>query len=96
MKRRRAPIQPQAKGPKEEEGEKTNTSVEKILREIWFDPEDGFGSAKDTLKQAVQRDASITMADVREFFEKQESLQTGRKHNHIAYHHSVKQTKKIS
>ena len=39
---------------------------EEVLREIWFDPEDGFGSAKDTLKQAQKRDASITMTDMRE------------------------------
>ena len=51
---------------------------EEVLREIWFDPEDGFGSAKDTLKQAQKRDASITMADVKKFFEKQESLQRKR------------------
>ena len=51
---------------------------EKVLREIWFDPEDGFGSAKDTLKQAQKRDASITMSDVKSFFEKQESLQRKR------------------
>ena len=71
--RRRVPVKPQAKDAKEDE--KTSASVEKILREVWFDPEDGLGSAKDTLKQAQKRDASITMADVKKFFEKQESLQ---------------------
>ena len=52
---------------------------EKVLREIWFVPEDGFGSAKDTLKQAQKRNASITMSDMKNFFfEKQESLQRKR------------------
>ena len=46
----------------------------RILREIWHDPEDGFGSRKDTYKQAVKRDPSISLADVKQFFEKQESL----------------------
>ena len=54
-----------------------------VLREIWFDPEDGFGPAKDTHKQALKRDASITMTNVKKVFEKQESLRrkSGQVHN---------------
>ncbi len=47
---------------------------DRILREVWYDPEDGFGSAKATLKQAVARDPTITLADVKKFLEQQESL----------------------
>lgn len=49
-----------------------------ILREVWYDPEDGFGSQAATLKQARERDPSITPAEVKEWFEDQESNQRKR------------------
>ena len=51
---------------------------ERILREVWYDPEDGFGSALATFKEAVKRDPSITKADVKAFLDKQESRQRRR------------------
>ena len=42
---------------------------QKIINEIYFD-RSGFGSKATTLKDARQKDKSITMDDVNEFFRK--------------------------
>ena len=42
---------------------------QKIINDIYFD-RSGYGSKATTLKDARQKDASITMDDVNEFLEK--------------------------
>lgn len=52
---------------------------EQQISNIYYDPAEGFGSASDVLKKAKEKDATITMQDVRAFLKKQPNKQI-RKH----------------
>jgi len=52
------------------------TDKERIIKEVYEDPEKGFGSIADTFKQAVKKDSSIKLADVRTYLNKQQHRQT--------------------
>ena len=54
-------------------------SKEDIICNIYYDPAEGFGSAKDVLKKAKEEDRSITLKDVASFLKKQPNKQI-RKH----------------
>ena len=44
------------------------TSKTHVLKKIYFD-RSGFGSTQTTYKDAKQKDTSITMNDIKDFFE---------------------------
>ena len=52
------------------------TDKEKIIKEVYEDKEQGFGSIKDTFKQAVKKDPSIKLDDVKKYLDKQSFRQT--------------------
>jgi len=49
---------------------------DKIIRQIYYDVDDGFGSVSDTYKKAHHILNTITLNDVKEFLNKQKSRQT--------------------
>ena len=49
---------------------------DKIIRQIYYDPGDGFGSVSDIYKKAHHILNTITVNDVKEFLNKQKSRQT--------------------
>ena len=51
------------------------TDKEKIIRQIWYDKDTGFGSIADTYKDAKQILNTITLNDVKVFMEKQQIQQ---------------------
>lgn len=51
---------------------------ERIIRETYFDPEDGFGSVLETYRIAHTRDSSITRTDVKTFLDNLEIRQRKR------------------
>lgn len=54
-------------------------SKDDIISNIYYDPAEGFGSAKDVRKRAKEEDPTITIQDVRAFLKKQPNKQI-RKH----------------
>ena len=52
------------------------TDKEKIIKEVYEDKEQGFGSIKDTFKQAIKKDPSIKLDDVKKYLDKQSFRQT--------------------
>ena len=52
------------------------TDKEKIIKAVYEDKEQGFGSIKDTFKQAVKKDPSIKLDDVKKYLDKQPHRQT--------------------
>ena len=46
------------------------TDKEKIIRQVWYDKDTGFGSIAETYKDAKQILDTITLNDVREFMKK--------------------------
>ena len=52
------------------------TAKERIIKEVYEDKEQGYGSIKDTFKQAVKKDPSIKLDDVKKYLDKQEFRQT--------------------
>ena len=48
---------------------------DKIIRQIYYDPDNGFGSARQTYEDAKKIMDSITYANVKDFLERQKSLQ---------------------
>ena len=52
------------------------TDKEKIIKEVYEDKEKGFGSIKETFKEAVKKDPSIKYKDVKEYLDKIPSRQT--------------------
>ena len=52
-----------------EDDKKDTSSKQKIVNDIYYD-RTGFGSKATTLKDAKQKDKTITMKDVEEFFKK--------------------------
>ena len=52
------------------------TDKEKIIKEVYEDKEKGFGSIKETFKEAVKKDPSIKLKDVKEYLDKISSRQT--------------------
>ena len=46
------------------------------IRQIYYDPDEGFGSVSDTYKQAHHILNTITANDVKHFLDKQKSRQT--------------------
>jgi transposase InsO family protein len=57
---------------------KSMSDKEEVIRKVFYDKEDGFGSVQKTYKAAKELDKSITLKDVREFLAKQE-IRQGRK-----------------
>ena len=51
------------------------TDKEKIIRQVWYDKDTGFGSIADTYKDAKQILNTITLNDVKVFMEKQQIQQ---------------------
>ena len=51
------------------------TDKEKIIRQVWYDKDTGFGSITETYKDAKQILDTITLNDVREFMKKQQTQQ---------------------
>ena len=49
---------------------------DKIIRQIYYDPDDGFGAINETYKKAHHILNAITVNDVKEFLNKQKSRQT--------------------
>ena len=49
---------------------------DKVIRQIYYDPDDGFGSINETYKKAHHILNTITVNDVNEFLNKQKSRQT--------------------
>ena len=49
---------------------------DKIIRQVYYDADTGFGSINDTYKQAKQLLNTITYNDVKDFLERQKSRQT--------------------
>ena len=52
------------------------TAKERIIKEVYEDKEQGYGSIKDTFKQAVKKDPSIKLDDVKKYLDKQSFRQT--------------------
>ena len=52
------------------------TDKEKIIKAVYEDKELGFGSIKDTFRQAVKKDPSIKLDDVKKYLDKQSFRQT--------------------
>ena len=52
------------------------TDKENIIKEVYEDKKQGFGSIKDTFKQAVKKDPSIKLDDVKKYLDKQSFRQT--------------------
>ena len=52
------------------------TDKERIIKEVYEDKEQGYGSIKDTFKQAVKKDPSIKLNDVKKYLDKQSFRQT--------------------
>ena len=52
------------------------TDKEKIIKAVYEDKEQGFGSIRDTFKQAVKKDPSIKLDDVKKYLDKQSFRQT--------------------
>ena len=52
------------------------TDKERIIKAVYEDKEQGFGSIKDTFKQAVKKDPSIKLDDVKKYLDKQPHRQT--------------------
>ena len=52
------------------------TDKEKIIKAVYEDKEQGFGSIKDTFKQANEKDKSIKLDDVKKYLDKQPFRQT--------------------
>ena len=52
------------------------TDKEKIIKQVYENKELGYGSVKDTYKQAVQKDPDIRLADVKNYLDKLEHRQT--------------------
>ena len=49
---------------------------DKVIRQIYYDTDKGFGSASDTYKQAHHILNTITLNDVKDFLSRQKSRQT--------------------
>ena len=52
------------------------TDKEKIIKEVYENKESGYGSVKDTYRQAVKKDPGIRLADVKNYLDKLEHRQT--------------------
>ena len=52
------------------------TDKERIIKEVYENREQGYGSIKDTFKQAVKKDPSIKLDDVKKYLDKQPHRQT--------------------
>ena len=52
------------------------TDKEKIIKSVYEDKEKGYGSIRDTYKQAVEKDPNIKLADVKRYLDKLEHRQT--------------------
>ena len=52
-----------------------DSEKDKIIRSVYYDSENGFGSINDTYQQAKKILNSITYKDVKEFLERQKSRQ---------------------
>ena len=52
------------------------TDMDKIIIQVYYDKDDGFGGVSDTYKQANKILNSITVNDVKEFLAKQKGRQT--------------------
>ena len=53
----------------------TNAEKDKIIRGVYYDPENGFGSINETYQEAKTILNSITIANVKDFLERQKSRQ---------------------
>ena len=64
------------------------TDKEKTIKEVYEDKEKGFGSVKETFKEAVKKDPSIKYKDVKEYLDKIPSRQTQFKYKgfHLFHH----------
>ena len=56
-----------------------------IISNIYYDPAEGFGSAKDVYKRAKEEDPTITIQDVRAFLKKQPNKQIRKHRGHNSY-----------
>ena len=56
-----------------------DTDKNKLLRELYYDPDDGFMSTSNLYKDAHAKDPSITTKYVTEWLKKQTSIQTHKK-----------------
>ena len=52
------------------------TDKENIIKSVYEDKEKGYGSIRDTCKQAVEKDPSIKLVDVKRYLDKLEHRQT--------------------
>ena len=52
------------------------TDKDKIIRQVYYDKDNGFGSISDTYKQANKVRNTITVNDVKEFITRQKGRQT--------------------
>ena len=52
----------------------TNTEHDKIIRGVYYDPENGFGSINETYQEANMLN-TITLSNVKDFLERQKSRQ---------------------
>ena len=52
------------------------TDKEKIIKDIYENKESGYGSIRDTFKQAVEKDPSIKYDDVKRYLDKLQHRQT--------------------
>ena len=52
------------------------TDKERIIKEVYENREQGYGSIKDTFQQAKAKDASIKLDDVKKYLDKQPHRQT--------------------
>ena len=59
--------------------------AEQIIREVYFDPEDGFGSIEATFREANKRDPSITRKQVKEYLDNLDIRQRKRGSNWNSY-----------
>ena len=56
------------------------TARDRLISEVFYNPDTGFGSIEHTLKAARLRDPSITRQDIRQFLAKQEVRQRRKPH----------------
>ena len=54
----------------------TQSNKDKIIRQIYYDSDNGFGSISETHREAKKILNSITYNDVKDFLERQKSRQT--------------------
>ena len=58
---------------------------DKIIRQIYYDRDSGFGSVSDTYKQAHHTLNAITLKDVKDFLSRQKSRHTKSDHGFNSY-----------